>query len=191
MQDALCPTKRPDEKRMSANVSTLIQGGPSGRGQPFVDIAISCGTRRFYTTAKRLIWCQQTVFRDQMYRPVDLLDYSWNFPSDDCRAERVIRLFVAHRENFMLRLQILLISAIFSLSGCMNSASRLSLGTGFIQPLGEKCVLQRCIHFYHSNINLRICYYINFISAAPKLRCVRYTQTVDAAVDHQNVMLLR
>lgn len=91
----------------------------------------------------------------------------------------------------MLRLQILLISAIVSSSGCRNSASRLSLGTGFIQPLGEKCVLQRCIHFYHSNINLRICYYINFISAAPKLRCVRYTQTVDAAVDHQNVMLLR
>ena len=55
MQDALCPTKRPDENRMSANVSTLIQVGPSGRGQPFVDIAISCGTRRFYTTAKRLI----------------------------------------------------------------------------------------------------------------------------------------
>jgi len=126
-----------------------------------------------------------------MYRPVDLLDYIAEISPQMTRAERVIRLFVAHRENFMLRSQISLISAIFSPSSCRNSASRLSLGTGFIQPLKEKCVLQRCIHFYHSNINLRICYYINFISAAPKLRCVRYTQTVDAAVDHQNVMLFR
>ena len=53
-----------------------LQGGPSGRGQPFVGIQIRVALSiwSLYCVAELLIWSQQTAFRDQMGHPVEILD---------------------------------------------------------------------------------------------------------------------